>query len=109
MWTKAEYHRLIDTLGVIASYHYTKPPAAIVSNIKVGFAAVSKENEVLINSLGAAAKIITVKADDVAIKPLKFDTITVANERYTVDSVNPVHLPGTATVVGYRLYCKGLP
>jgi len=108
MWDREAYLKLVSTLGVKASLHYTKTPATVLSNIIVGFASVSKENEVLVNALGASAKVITILARDAVRAPVKFDSVHVGNEKYVIDSVNPVHLPGTDTVISYRCFCKGL-
>jgi cytochrome c biogenesis factor len=107
MWTQPEYDIVINALGVDATFHQTKTLTAV--KMRVGFAAVSKENEVIVNSLGTAAKVITLKQSAMTgIVPVKFDTITInTNEKYTIDSISPVHLPVSSTVIGYRCYCKG--
>jgi hypothetical protein len=74
----------------------------------VGFSSISKENESLVNALGASAKIITILAKDAIRAPVKFDSVHVGNEKYVLDTVNPTHLPGTDTVISYRCYAKGL-
>lgn len=107
MWDRASYESVINTLGVNANLQRVKPPATQTNNIKVGFAAVSKEDEVLVNSYGVSGKVITIKESDVtATPPVKFDRIVIGNEAFVIDTVVPVHLPGGA-IVGYKAYIKG--
>lgn len=105
MIDQASYDSLINLLGVNANLKPVKNPAVL--NIKVGFSTASKEDMVVLNSIGFGAKIITIKASSVTVAPLKFDTIEVGNEKYTIDTVNPSHVPG-GQVVGYRCFCKGI-
>jgi hypothetical protein len=104
----ASYEKVIDLLGVVASLQHVKPPSTTVANIKVGFAGISKEDQVLVNSYGINGKVITFKAVDVvATPPTKFDSVTMASgETYTIDTVMPVHLPGGA-IVGFKAYIRG--
>jgi len=107
MWDAATYAQIINTLGVTASLNRVKPPSTVTANIKVGFAAISKEDQVLVNSYGISGKVITFKAIDViALPPIKFDRVVIGNEAFTIDTVVPVHLPGGA-IVGYKAYIKG--
>jgi hypothetical protein len=104
MIDQASYDSLINLLGVTGNLVPVKNPA--VNNIKMGFATASKEDMVVLNSIGFGAKIITIKASSVSIAPVKFDAIHIGTERYVIDSVNPSHIPG-GKVVGYKCYCKG--
>lgn len=107
MWTKADYEKVIDTLGVNANLQRVKPPAVQTNGIKVGFAAISKEDQILINSYGVSGKVITIKESDVTTTPpIKFDRIVIGNEAFVIDTVVPVHLPG-GVIVGYKAYIKG--
>ncbi len=107
MWTRADYEKIIKTVGVPAQLHYARPAADITLS-KVGFASLSKEDAVIINALGVSAKVITIMESEVTARaPVKFDTVTIGTEKYTIDTVNPVHLPG-GQVVGFRCFCKGI-
>ena len=107
MWTRADYEKVIKTLGVPASLHYARP-AADQPLSAVGFASLSKEDAVIINALGVSAKVITIMESEVTTRhPVKFDSITIGTEKYTIDTVNPVHLQG-GQVVGFRCFCKGI-
>ena len=108
MWTAADYAAVINTLGVPVTLARAKPPSTVTANIKVGFAGISKEDQVLVNSYGINGKVITFKAVDVvATPPTKFDSVTMASgETYTIDTVVPVHLPGGA-IVGFKAYIRG--
>ena len=107
MWDGQTYAQIIDVLGVTADLQRVKPPATITAGIKVGFASISKEDQALVNAYGVSGKVITFKAVDVAATPpAKFDTIVCGTERYVIDTVVPVHLPG-GVVVGWKAYIKG--
>ena len=107
MWTAAIYSQLIDTLGVVASLQRVKDLANTTNNIRVGFSTISKEDIALVNAYGVGAKVITFKHSDVSgTPPAKFDLVTIGAERYVIDTVVPVHLPGGA-VVGHKAYIKG--
>lgn len=95
---------LIDTIGVPASLQVSKT-GAVVSLRRVGFASVGRMEEALVNAYGVTGKVITVKAADA--EPVRLDRIVVLGESYTIDAVNPIHAPGSGTVVAYRCYVKG--
>ena len=102
------FNQVIDLLGVPAKFSRAKVPAVSTDIAHVGFASISKNDEALINAYGFSAKVITVKAADITlVPPEKFDVFHVGTERYTADTVMPVHAPNTGAVIGYRIICKG--
>jgi hypothetical protein len=89
---QAAQDSVLDLLGVPAIWTQTKPPGA-TKPTTVGFKTAGYKDEIIVNSYGIGAKIITVKVSDVAIIA-KFDTLTIGAERYTIASVMPVHING---------------
>ena len=88
----AGYEGTVDLLGVPAVWEQTKDPQA-TKDVVVGFKSATWRDEELINAYGIGAKVFTVKVSDIPVIE-KFDRITIAGERYTIDSVMPVHLNG---------------
>ena len=83
---------VVDALGVPATWTQAKAPNA-TSDAVVGFRSIGWNDHELINAYGIGAKVITIKVSDIPVVE-KFDTITILNERYTLDVVSPVHLNG---------------
>jgi len=88
----ASYEGNIDLLGVPATWTQTKDPKA-TKDVVVGFKSASWRDEELINAYGIGAKVLTIKVSDIPVME-KFDRITIGGEKYTIDSVMPVHLNG---------------
>lgn len=88
----ASYEGVVDTLGVPAVWTQTKDPKA-TQDVLVGFKTASWRDEELINAYGIGAKVFTIKVSDIPVIE-KFDRIEINGERYTIDSVMPVHLNG---------------
>jgi hypothetical protein len=104
----AAFNQSIDVLGLPATFSRAKVAGVTVNIPRVGFANVSKEDEALVNAYGFSAKVITVKAADIGAPIVeKFDVFHVGTERYTVDTVIPIHAPGNAVPIGYKTLCKG--
>jgi hypothetical protein len=100
----AAFNQAIRSLGLPASIKYAKgQPDKVIPH--VGFASVSKTDESLVNAYGVAAKIITIRADDVTTPPSKFDIVTVGAEKFTLADAHPIHC-GTA-VIGWKCYSTG--
>lgn len=104
----AGFNQVIDLLGVPAVFSRAKV-AGVSSNIAhVGFANISSQDEALVNAYGFAAKVITAKVGDIAgAAPEKFDVFHINAERYTIDTVIPIHAPGTGALIGWRMIAKG--
>ena len=89
---QAATENVVETLGVPATWIQTKDPQA-TADVVVGFKTASWRDEELINAYGIGAKVFTVKVKDIPVIE-KFDRFVINNEKYTVDSVMPVHLNG---------------
>lgn len=87
-----EWESVVDTLGVPATWTQTKDPFA-TKDVVVGFKTATWRDEELINAYGIGAKVFTIKVSDIAYIE-KFDTVAIASEKYTIDSVMPVYLNG---------------
>jgi len=100
---KGTWHKLyrdtIDALGVPATVY---PKAADAVDCIVGFKTSSDVD--IINSWGVGSKIITVQVVDVPNLE-KLDRVQIGPERYTLDSVTPVHL--NDVLVGWRGIVRG--
>ena len=101
---KAAFKTVITELGVPAVHEAAAPPNARTTIDKLGFKTVSKDDEVIVNSLGVDAKVITVDKSDLAAIA-KFDSFEIGAETYVAHSVHPIHLGGE--VIGFKCYCKG--
>lgn len=102
------FNKVVDLLGVPAVFSRAKVPGVTINIAHVGFAGISREDQALVNAYGFSAKVITVKVADITgDAPDKFDVLHVNAERYTVDTVIPIHAPGTGALIGWRLVCKG--
>lgn len=107
MSLEIQYNKIIETIGVPASIHYTKGNLTL-NNIKVGIRSIGTDDEVLINTLGVGAKIITIMAKDILNRPpVKFDVVLVNSEKYTIESVDKIHLPTTGKVIAYKCFVQG--
>jgi hypothetical protein len=101
---KAQYERVIDTLGVSAVFKHTA--TGVTSNIVCGSRIAGDKDDAIVNAYGIGALIFTLKAlDFTATPPLKFDLLTIGSETYVIDHVSPVHLNGS--VFGYRCFVRG--
>ena len=94
---------LVATLGVPATWKQTKDPQA-TQDIIVGFKSIGWKDQELINAFGIGAKVLTIRVSELANID-KFDTITVNGERYTIDTVMPVHLNGVHLL--HKCYIRG--
>ena len=97
-WQKL-YQETINTLGVPATVH---PKSGDAVECIVGFKTSTDVD--IINAWGVGSKIITVQVADVA-QLEKLDRIQIGAERYTLDSVTPVHL--NDVLVGWRGIVRG--
>ena len=98
------FNRAIATLGLPASISPAKGGKSI-SIPAVGFASIGRQDETLVNAYGVAAKVITIRADQMgATVPAKFDTVTIGSEKFVLAAVHPIH-SGTA-VIGWKCYSK---
>ena len=86
------YIDTVKMLGVPMTWTQTQAPNATFDTV-AGFKSVSWNDQELINSYGIGAKIFTVLVEDIPII-IKFDTMVVLAEKYTIDAVMPVHLNG---------------
>ena len=84
-WAKF-YRQSIDALGVPATVHPTDGP---VANCTIGFKTSSDVD--IINAWGVGSKVLTIQTLDVPVLK-KLDRVVVEGERYTLDSVTPIHL-----------------
>ena len=98
------FDQIIDLFGTQFEHHMAKPPKT-VTNVRIGFKSVGKDDTEVVNSLGMSAKIITIKVDSLGTPPAKFDRFIRPGESYTADAVHPIHL--NDKIVGYKIYCKG--
>jgi hypothetical protein len=98
IWLK-RYQETINTLGVPATVY---PKAGDAVECIVGFKTSSDVD--VINAWGVGSKIVTVQVADVALLE-KLDRIQIGSERYTLDSVAPVHL--NDVLVGWRGIVRG--
>jgi hypothetical protein len=100
---KGTWHKLyrdtIDALGVPATVY---PKSGDAVECIVGFKTSSDVD--VINSWGVGSKIVTVQVADVAHLE-KLDRVQIGTERYTLDSVAPVHL--NDVLVGWRGIVRG--
>ncbi len=110
MFTPAEQAKLkaaqlqaFAQLSIPATWTQTKAPKATKA-ISVGFKTAGFKDEIIVNSYGVGAKIITMKQSYVP-GMAKFDRITVGTERYTADAVHPVHLG--SEVLFWKIIVKG--
>lgn len=95
--------QVLDLLGVPAVWTQVKAPKA-TSSVTVGFKTASWQDEELINAFGIGAKVLTVKVSDIAVIE-KFDAFVISGERYTIDSVMPVHINGE--LVFWKCFVRG--
>ncbi len=102
---KDSFALAIDTLGVPGEFHQTKPPSTVTPLTAVGFRTPGQKDESIINTIGVGGRIITVKAADLTVAPMKLDVVIVHGEKYTVEAVHVVDLNGT--ILGWKLLCKG--
>jgi len=100
---QASTEAVVDTLGVPATWKQTKAPEA-TKNVVLGFKTIGFNDEELINAFGIGGKVFTVKVSDIPVIE-KFDRFTISGERYTIDSVMPVHLNGTH--IFHKCFVKG--
>ncbi len=104
----AGFNTAITTLGVPAVFSRAKVTGVTTNIAHVGFANVNKGDEALVNAYGFSAKVITVKVADITgTPPEKFDVFHINSERYTADTVIPIHAPGTGVLIGWKILCKG--
>ena len=101
---KAAFKTVITELGVPAVHEAAAPPNTRTTVDKLGFKTVSKDDQVIVNSLGVDAKVITVDKSDVAVIK-KFDSFEIGSETYVAHSVHPIHLG--AEVIGFKVFAKG--
>ena len=104
----AGFNQAISLLGVPAVFSRAKVAGVTINIAHVGFSSVSKDDQALINAYGFSAKVITVKVADITgAAPEKFDVFHINAERYTADTVIPIHAPGTGVLIGWKAICKG--
>lgn len=95
----------IDLLGVSAVWTQTKQPND-TKQVVVGWRTVSKDDTEVVAAYGFDSKIVTFKASDFPTHvPVKFDTLEVGGERYSLDEVLPIRL--NDMLVGYKGYVRG--
>jgi hypothetical protein len=100
---QSAWEGVVDLLGVPAIWQQAKPPQA-TKNVTVGFKSASWKDTELVAAYGLGAKVITVKVKDIAVVE-KFDQFVIGSERYTADSVMPVHFNGI--LIFWKAYIKG--
>lgn len=89
---KSAVEGVVDLLGVPVTWTQTEDPYD-TKDVVAGFKSVSWRDEELVNAFGVGAKVFTIKVEDIAVVK-KFDKLVVLGERYTINSVMPVHLNG---------------
>jgi hypothetical protein len=100
----AAFNQAIGVLGIPA-YIISAKTSVRIDLPSVGFASMGKQDEALVNAYGVAAKVITIRADQIANIPEKFDTMFIGAERFVLAGVHPIYC-GPA-VIGYKCYAKG--
>lgn len=102
---RGEFENVVDMLGVPGTWTQAKPPNNTLPTT-VGFKTAGLDDKEVVNAYGVGAKIITFKAADFATTaPEKFDQLTIAGERYTLDEVMPIHLNGV--LIFYKAFVRG--
>ena len=101
----AGFNQVVDTLGVPAEYHQTKPPQTVTAIATVGFKTPSSSDEAIINTIGIGGRIVTIKAADLSTPPVKLDRVKIKDEMFTVETVHVIQLG--SVVLGWKLLCKG--
>lgn len=101
---KGSFEQVIELLGSPCIWTQAKPPHA-TKTVRAGFRTAGAQDAEVVNAYGIGAKIITLKAADFTVPPEKFDKLQFNAERYTADSVQPIHL--NAAVVGWKIYARG--
>ena len=101
----AGFNQVVDTLGVPAEYHQTKPPQTVTAIAAVGFKTPSSSDEAIINTIGVGGRVITVKKANLLTPPMKLDRVIVHGETFTVETVHVIDMNGS--VLGWKLLCKG--
>lgn len=101
---KGSFEQVIELLGSPCVWTQAKPPHA-TKTVRAGFRTAGAQDTEVVNAYGMGAKIITLKAADFTTAPEKFDKLQFGTERYTADSVQPVHL--NAAVIGWKIFVKG--
>ena len=84
-WAKF-YKETINAIGVEAT---VLPKQSIPVNCTIGFKTSSDVD--IINAWGVGSKVLTIQTNDVPVLE-KLDRVEVDGERYTLDSVSPIHL-----------------
>jgi hypothetical protein len=101
---KAGYDQVIDLLGSPVMWTQTKPPrntVQIIAALKIA----DDSDDAIVNAYGVGVRILTAKASDFIVPPVKFDSFAMGNEVYIAEAVHPVHLNNA--LVGYRVMVKG--
>lgn len=97
------FNQAIDALGVQASFVQAKAPGN-TGNMTIGFRMVKAEESEIVDAYGVNTSVLTAKAADFATPPEKFDRFTINGERFTVQSVQAVHL--NTAIIGYKMFAK---
>jgi len=103
---KAAQLKALDDLGSPCKYTRVKDDTKI--SITAGFKTAGVRDEAITNSYGVGAKIITIKAGDFTVPPVKYDEFKFDgnNETYIAEASHPIHIG--AEVVFYKIYVKGI-
>ena len=102
---QAAFNKTIETLGLPATWTAAQG-GATQALPQVGFASLGRNDETLVNSYGVAAKVITIRADQMGTnQPHKFDSITIGTEKHVLAAVHPIH--AGVVVIGWKCVSKG--
>jgi len=102
---RAAFEQTFALLGTPATWRQAKAPHATKA-IEIGIKTAGPRDDVIINTYGVGAKIITMKASDFTTTlPEQFDELVVGNEKLVLAAVHPVNI-GNA-VVFFKGYVRG--
>jgi len=105
---KSEFVELKKHLGQQMTWTQAKAPQQTAVVDKVIFQSTKRENDQIVNAYGINGVSLQFDADDLPIKPEKFDSVLdLQGVKFIIDLVIIHRSRVDGSVVSYTCYCKG--
>jgi hypothetical protein len=100
----SEFTQLVRTVGVPVTHFTVAGQRTAITGV---VQSTARAGESIVNAYGVNGVAVQALAADLASPPVKFDSLEIAGELYTVDSVAAKRETLSGSIMGWVMYCKG--
>jgi hypothetical protein len=100
----SEFVQLVRTVGVPVSHVTLAGQRTAITGV---VQSTARGSDAVVNAYGLNGVAVQALAVDLPAPPVKFDSLEVNGELYTVDSVSAKRETVSGSIMGWVMYCRG--